>query len=116
MKYSKFIFLFVIILIVSIGYFTEKHSFKERTFEEDRAEVISEMDVVLRKAVQSGEYRCCIEPPCKMCFLGNWIFEDGRCDCDSLIIQGSWDEVCPECKRGVEEGRCKLEINNCSEI
>ena len=80
--------------------------FKAKSFEEKRNEILSEIDVALKEATESGNYKCCIEPPCKMCFLGNWIWEDGKCECDIMIAQEKWDKVCPECKAGIEEGRC----------
>lgn len=81
-------------------------NFNAKSFEEKRNEILSEMDLTLKEATKSGKYKCCIEPPCKMCFLGNWIWKDGKCDCDTMIAQGKWDKVCPECKAGIKEGRC----------
>ena len=42
-----------------------------------------------------------------MCFLGDWLWDDGTCDCDGMIVKGEWDKVCPQCKKGIEEGFCK---------
>ncbi len=82
------------------------NDFKSKSLDEKRNEILSEIDMTLKEAEESGKYKCCIEPPCKMCFLGNWIWEDGMCDCDTMIAQGKWDKVCPECKAGIKEGRC----------
>lgn len=78
-----------------------------RSFEDRRADVIGEMNSLIKEEVESGEYRCCIEPACDMCFLGHWIWSDGVCRCDDLMARGEFDKVCPQCKKGVEEGRCK---------
>jgi len=78
------------------------------TFEEKRDEILLEIFSTIEKAEElSGIYECCIEPPCTMCFLGNWIWDDGTCDCDTMMMNGEWDKVCPQCIRGMEEGRCK---------
>jgi hypothetical protein len=55
---------------------------------------------------REGNYRCCIDPPCTMCFMGDWIWDDGTCRCDDMIAQGEDDKVCPQCKGGSEEGTC----------
>ncbi len=58
-------------------------------------------------AKEKGEYDCCIEPACTMCYLGHWKFEKGTCYCDKAMREGIEEDVCPECKKGLEEGRCK---------
>lgn len=113
MKYSKFITLLIIICVVSIWYSLGRGYLRSKTFQEKRTEILSEFNTVLKEAVAKGEYKCCITPPCKMCFLGNWIFEDGRCDCDTLIAQNKLDKVCPECIHGIEEGKCKSAYGTC---
>lgn len=108
MKYLNIIILFIVILAISPGYFAGKGYFKgEEAFGMKRSEIMSEIDLALEEAVKSGDYKCCINPPCKMCYLGNWLFEDGKCDCDNKIAQGKIDEVCPECVHGMEEGNCE---------
>ena len=42
-----------------------------------------------------------------MCYLGKWKFEKGTCYCDDAILEGRDEDVCPECKKGLEEGLCK---------
>ena len=61
----------------------------------------------IEKAEEKGDYRCCIDPPCTMCFLGKWKFEKGTCLCDDAIREGRTEDVCPECKKGLEQGLCK---------
>jgi len=84
--------------------------FKSKSFDEKRSEIISEIDIILKEAEESGKYECCMQPPCKMCLLGNWIWEDGTCQCDVMIDRGEWDKVCPECKRNVKEGNGKCPV------
>ena len=106
MKKIKFTVLFLVIIAIVVGYVLVSNYFKVKSFDKEREGIVSEIDNALNEASLAGNYECCIEPPCKMCYLGNWIWDDGRCDCDGEIAQGNWDNVCPECKKGVEEGRC----------
>jgi hypothetical protein len=77
--------------------------FKSKSFDEKRSEILSEIDMTLEEAKQSGKYQCCMQPPCKMCLLGNWIWKDGTCKCDIMIEQNEWDKVCPECKGNLKD-------------
>jgi hypothetical protein len=64
--------------------------------------VVVERDTAIRKAKDEGNYRCCIEPPCTMCYMeaNQWNnYTVGTCACDDLIAQGK--EPCPQCKREV---------------
>lgn len=113
MKHLKLILILLIIFVLSIGYFLRKGYLNSKTFQKKRTEILSGLDNVLEEATAKGEYKCCIKPPCKMCFLGNWIFEGGKCDCDTLIAQNKMDKVCPECIHGIEEGRCESLRGTC---
>ncbi|MBL7170006.1 MAG: hypothetical protein ISS48_03230 [Candidatus Aenigmarchaeota archaeon] len=93
-------------IIVVLLIFQTTNSFRLKSFEEKRKEVLSEIDLSIEQAKKEGKYKCCIEPACKMCFLGNWIWDDGTCDCDGMILNGEMDKVCPECVKGIKEGRC----------
>ena len=73
---------------------------------EGRAKILNELSGAIDAAVKEGKYHCCIDPPCTMCYLGDWLWDDGTCDCDGMIAKGEFDKVCPQCKRGIEEGRC----------
>ena len=57
-----------------------------------------------------AELECCIEPPCEMCFKGEWIFEEGSCRCRTELANGNIQNVCPECRKGLAEGRGVFEI------
>lgn len=105
----SFLIVLALIAIITILIYDKTQTtneFKTKSFEEKRSEILSEIDITLKEATETGKYKCCIEPACKMCFLGNWIWKDGTCDCDTLIAEEKWDDVCPECKRGIEEGKC----------
>ncbi len=87
-----------------------------QTYQQKRKNVISLMEETIYQETGAGNYKCCIDPPCRMCFLGNWIWEDGICECDTMIDQDKMDKVCPECIRGIKEGRCtstKLSKGTC---
>lgn len=79
---------------------------QEQSFEQRRTNLLNELSESINSAMLEGKYKCCIEPACTMCYLGNWIWQDGTCDCDGMIAKGEFDKVCPQCKRGIEEGRC----------
>ena len=79
---------------------------KELSFEERREKVLFELHTGIEKAKEEGRYKCCIEPACTMCYMGNWLWEDGSCYCDDMIAKGEMDKVCPECKKGIESGSC----------
>ncbi len=73
-----------------------------------RDELVQLQNLAIQKAKSEGKYKCCIEPPCTMCFWeGNeWNNNiPGTCACDDLIAEGK--EPCPQCARAMEEGRGK---------
>jgi hypothetical protein len=79
----------------------------EVSFEKRRAKTLSELDLAIQDAVAEEKYHCCIDPPCTMCYLGHWIWENGSCYCDDMIAQGKLDQVCPECQKGANLGICE---------
>lgn len=106
MKKSKLIIGTLLILIAVSAYFIISGE-ESKSFDETRSEVVSDLDLAIAEAVSSGDYKCCIKPACTMCYLGNWLWEDGRCDCDGEIAKGNFDNVCPECNHGMETGECE---------
>ena len=76
-------------------------------------QIMSQRDFAIKRAIAQGDYNCCIEPACTMCYLeaNAWNnYQTGKCDCVDSIIQGK--EPCPQCKRALaqnEEGTCLLE-------
>ncbi|MBR9704795.1 hypothetical protein GOV12_05260 [Candidatus Pacearchaeota archaeon] len=71
--------------------------------------VIDNLYKAISLAKDNGNYKCCIEPACTMCYLGKWKYEKGTCFCDDEIAKGNFDDVCPECKNGIDGS------NQCSE-
>ena len=114
MKIKLTIFILITLIAVGTGVFLLQQKTSENVFEKNREKVLSQLYSAIEDAEKMGKYKCCIEPPCTMCYLGDWIWEDGTCDCDKKIAMGEWDKVCPQCIRGIKEGRCKSEIGTCS--
>jgi hypothetical protein len=80
---------------------------------ERQQRVTETRDKAIEMAVEEGVFKCCVEPPCTMCYLeaNQWNhYQAGTCACDELIAQGR--EPCPQCKRGLyeadEEGTCQV--------
>lgn len=68
--------------------------------EEKLQTVVNLRDEGIKEAKARGDYRCCIEPACTMCYMeaNMWNnFTPGTCACDDLIARG--EEPCPQCKR-----------------
>lgn len=57
----------------------------------------------------AAEYECCIYPPCTQCLEG-WIWGPGVCECRIHLEQGHLDQVCPECRAGLAEGKGVFDI------
>lgn len=97
------------ILIISIflssgllAVYTQYTSFKNLSPDEMYKRIIKERDYAVSQAAARGDYRCCINPPCTMCYLeaNEWNNQTpGTCACDDLIAQGQ--EPCPQCKKGL---------------
>ena len=89
-------------LILSLSLIPNTESFGTR-----RDRLIDELSLAIDDAIASGNYECCIDPPCDMCYLGHWIWENGTCLCDEMIAKGELDKVCPQCVKGMEQGLCE---------
>ncbi|MBC7073856.1 hypothetical protein H5T58_00465 [Candidatus Parcubacteria bacterium] len=99
--------------ILSLNIF--KNYKAEITKEKDlqREKILAELEKTIQKAKLEGKYKCCIEPPCTMCYLGDWIFKNGTCQCEEMIAKKEWDKVCPQCTKGIKEGKCKSTQGTC---
>lgn len=86
----------------------------KENFSSEPEKTLSEIYSAIEKAKEEGKYNCCINPPCTMCYLGNWIWERGTCQCDEMIKKGQLDKVCPQCLQGMKEGKCKSTTGACS--
>jgi len=103
---SKVIIIILLVLAGGFGgYFIFKNQspdFKALDAEEMHKRIIKERDYAINKAMLAGVYKCCIEPPCTMCYMeaNQWNNETaGTCACDDLIVQGK--DPCPQCERGL---------------
>lgn len=57
-----------------------------------------------------AEVECCIDPACKMCPKGEFIYDKGTCYCRIALEKGEFDKVCPECRKGIAEGKGIFDI------
>lgn len=106
MKNKKSIILFIF-LGIFIGIVFANLYPNLQSFEKKRMSIINDMEMLINQQVKEGNYKCCIEPACTMCFMGDWLWDNGICRCDDMIVKGEFDKVCPQCKKGLEEGLCK---------
>jgi hypothetical protein len=77
-------------------------SFNSLEPEQMHQQIISQRDTAIQLAKSRGDYRCCIDPPCTMCYMeaNQWNnYQAGTCACDDLIAQGL--EPCPQCARAL---------------
>jgi len=113
----------ITILIFSMGavagyliFSVQNPNFENLSPEEMYKQIIKERDYAINQAVVKGDFRCCITPPCTMCYMeaNQWNnFTAGTCACDDLIAQGK--EPCPQCKQGLygEQGSsCNFKPTN----
>ncbi|PIU15517.1 hypothetical protein COT20_01610 [bacterium (Candidatus Gribaldobacteria) CG08_land_8_20_14_0_20_39_15] len=110
---KKFIFIVLIFLLGGIaGYLffnIQNPTFEKLAPEAMYQRLINERDFAIAKAIERGDYRCCINPPCTMCYMeaNQWNnFTAGTCACDDLIAQGK--DPCPQCKKGLCPN-CKIQ-------
>ncbi len=109
----KLIMLILVLLIVGIaglsGYFIHKKQDDNLTGlspAEMHDKIIQERDYAISLAADRGDYRCCITPPCTMCYqeANRWNnYTAGTCACDDLVAQGK--EACPQCEKGSPAGQ-----------
>lgn len=58
----------------------------------------------IAKAHDEGVYNCCMDPPCTQCYLGEWKYDPGTCECDAAESEGRYDDICPQCRAADEAG------------
>ncbi len=88
-------------------------AFESLSPEEMHQQIISNRGFAIQKAKDEGNYKCCIEPPCTMCYMEANIWNNhqaGTCACDDIIAQGK--EPCPQCMNGLcetgQKGVCEI--------
>lgn len=101
---KKIIFLVMTIIILTALVYASR--LQTENFEQKRERILNELSLAIDEAIGEGRYKCCIDPPCTMCYMGNWLWSDGSCYCDDMILKGEFDKVCPQCIKGIEEGKC----------
>jgi len=92
----------VFLIGITAGLMLSSDKFESLSAQEMQQRIVDERDFAIQKAVEDGDYHCCIEPPCTMCFMeaNEWNnYTVGTCACDDLIAQGK--EACPQCQRGL---------------
>lgn len=88
------------------------HSLTGETIYEDK-DLPGNLEKKIQEAREKGDYDCCLDPPCTMCYMGSWVFPQEECHCDEAIAEGNWDKVCPECKKGMKKGQCGSSSDTC---
>jgi len=113
--FFSFLIIFFVGLVIGYSSFSIRNpKFENLGTEEMYKRIIKERDYAINKAVEAGVYKCCINPPCSMCYMeanqwNNW--KAGTCACDDLIAKGK--EPCPQCKEklcGIRGGSCDLNV------
>lgn len=104
-KFYLLIFVFIFINSIILAYVNNQENNPEK--------MIKKLYNAIDSAKEKGDYNCCIEPACTMCYLGHWKFEKGTCHCDEAIAEGRNEDVCPECVSGLEKGLCKSAEDIC---
>lgn len=112
MKKNIIIAIFFVLLVATLGsmrYFQEKivldnqENFQALSLEEVTHEkVIDTIYAGIKIAKENGDYRCCIEPDCTMCYISanKWNYgKAGTCACDDFIARG--EDPCPQCIKGL---------------
>ncbi len=117
---KKISILLLLLIIGGLGFWFGKSlissSFENLSSQQMYEKITKQRDLAIQKAVKDGDYRCCIHPPCTMCYMeaNQWNNNKaGTCACDDLIAQGK--EPCPQCKSGLceedDKGVCKVNQN-----
>lgn len=117
MKILKITSIFFIGLGLGLAiYYFSFPPFSKLSPEEMHQQIISQRDFAIKEAIAHGDYNCCVEPVCTMCYMeaNQWNHQTaGTCDCAGFIAQG--EEPCPQCQRALtqtEEGSCTLDVGS----
>jgi len=103
---NKFILPLIILSVAAGLFFYSDRDFKDDfdnlPLEKIREQIASQRQAAIAMVQQSGDYKCCIDPPCTMCFDGanQWNYSQaGKCFCDEFIARG--EDPCPQCQKGI---------------
>ena len=101
-----FLLLIASAVIITLKLQTDKLSLNDNTenynSENVYKNVVDTLYAGINQAKAEGNYRCCIEPDCTMCYLSANIWNyntPGTCACDDFIARG--EEPCPQCAKGL---------------
>ncbi|HDQ22507.1 MAG TPA: hypothetical protein ENN28_00870 [Candidatus Uhrbacteria bacterium] len=102
----KFILLLIILgAVFSLSFYFnqgDNPDFDKLSLEQMWEQITNQRQLAIAKARQNGDYKCCIDPPCTMCFdsASQWNYgQTGKCFCDEFIARG--EEPCPQCQKGI---------------
>ncbi|MFC1790436.1 hypothetical protein ACFLZP_03070 [Patescibacteria group bacterium] len=93
--------LFLLAILVGIGFLSLKSfnlPFSKLSGPEKLRILLAQRDLAIEESVQAGDYRCCLQPSCTMCYweANQWNNQKaGTCACDDLIAEGK--KPCPQC-------------------
>lgn len=91
--------------------------FRLMTVNQMRHHIEEKQYQAIEKAKAQGDYKCCYDPGCTMCFMNEneWNNQQvGHCDCADLIAQGK--QPCPQCIQALKQedsGTCNVELQDC---
>lgn len=111
---------FLLILMLLIGLTTSiwlNPPVSLKSAEKIHDDVVTMRNYGIELAQANGEYKCCIDPVCTMCYMeGNkWNYnQPGKCFCDDFVARG--EDPCPQCERGLWEdtgSSCEILSENC---
>lgn len=94
-------FFLIGILMGYLIFSIQNPSFEKLSPEGMYQRIIEQRDYAIDQAIEAEVFRCCIDPPCTMCYMeaNQWNnHTPGTCACDDLIAQDI--EPCPQCKKG----------------
>lgn len=101
---NKIIFLIIFVFAFMLSYvaFGQETKFEDLDADEKQRLIVLQRDKAIYEAKDRGDYKCCIDPACTMCYMeaNQWNnFKAGTCACDDFIAQDK--EPCPQCKNGL---------------
>ena len=111
--------LYIILFIVTgmlFGYlaFGSSNNFNALSPQEKHARIIEERNLAIAEAQTNGDYHCCIDPVCTMCYMeaNEWNdYTPGVCHCDEKLA--ARESACPQCERALgDDGAPACEYTN----
>jgi len=85
----------------------------ESTSNLQKEKILSQIYSAIEKAKAEGKYKCCIEPPCTMCYFGNWAFKEETCKCEEMIEKGELIKFVLNVKKEFKKEKCRALNGTC---